>query len=119
MEEPEENTAALGRLCKMVESKNPNTCKFSMLALVPVFKSIIPGYRIRPLTETEKKEKVSKEVSKLRNFEQALVYNYKNYVGRLQSLSKTPSNAAPIQVSLGFWPPSRKRIDFNGIPFQL
>ncbi|GMC32050.1 unnamed protein product [Saccharomyces cerevisiae] len=101
MEEPEENTAALGRLCKMVESKNPNTCKFSMLALVPVFKSIIPGYRIRPLTETEKKEKVSKEVSKLRNFEQALVYNYKNYVGRLQSLSKTPSNAAPIQVSLG------------------
>lgn len=101
MEEPEENTAALARLCKMVESKNPNTCKFSMLALVPVFKSIIPGYRIRPLTETEKKEKVSKEVSKLRNFEQALVYNYKNYVERLQSLSKTPSNAAPIQVSLG------------------
>ncbi|CAI4045689.1 Noc3p SKDI_12G0580 [Saccharomyces kudriavzevii IFO 1802] len=101
MEEPEENTAALARLCKMVESKNPNTCKFSMLALVPVLKSIIPGYRIRPLTETEKKEKVSKEVSKLRNFEQTLVYNYKNYVKKLQGLSKTPSNAAPIQVSLG------------------
>ncbi|CAI1566493.1 hypothetical protein SEUBUCD646_0L00680 [Saccharomyces eubayanus] len=101
MEEPEENTTALGRLCKMAESKNPNTCKFSMLALVPVFKSIIPGYRIRPLSETEKKEKVSKEVSKLRNFEHSLVYNYKNYIETLKNLSKTPSNAAPIKVSLG------------------
>ncbi|EJS42751.1 noc3p [Saccharomyces arboricola H-6] len=101
MEEPEENTAALARLCKMVESKNPNTCKFSMLALVPLFKSIIPGYRIRPLSESEKKEKVSREVAKLRNFEHSLVFNYKNYVQRLQVLSKTPSNAAPVQVSLG------------------
>lgn len=55
MEEAEENTAALTRLRKMAGSKNPNTAKFSMLALVPVFKSIIPGYRIRPLTELEKK----------------------------------------------------------------
>lgn len=101
IEEPEENTAALSRLCKMAESKNPNTCKFSMLALVPVFKSIIPGYRIRPLTEVEKKEKVSREVAKLRNFEECLVLNYRNYIESLKKLSKIPNNENRIKVSLG------------------
>lgn len=101
MEEAEENTAALTRLRKMAGSKNPNTAKFSMLALVPVFKSIIPGYRIRPLTELEKKEKVSKEVARLRNFEQNLVVNYKAYIDLLTRLSRTPNNDTPINVNLG------------------
>lgn len=101
IEEPEENTAALSRLCRMAGSKNPNTCKFSMLALVPVFKSIIPGYRIRPLTDLEKKEKVSKEVSRLRNFEQTLVLNYRRYLDLVKDLSKVPNNEDPLKVSLG------------------
>lgn len=101
IEEPEENTAALTRLCKMAESKNPNTSKFSMLALVPVFKSIIPGYRIRPLTELEKKERVSKEVTRLRNFEQTLVVNYRKYIENLKNLSRVPNGEKPIKVSLG------------------
>lgn len=61
MNEPEEYPAALTRLVKMTTSKNPNTCIFSMLALVPVFKSVIPGYRIRPLTDLEKKKKFQKK----------------------------------------------------------
>lgn len=88
MEEPEENIASLTRLVRMAQSKNPNTARFSLLALVPTFKSIIPGYRIRSLTETEKREKVSKEVQKLRNFEQTLVLNYKNYIELLNEYSK-------------------------------
>ncbi|SMN18607.1 similar to Saccharomyces cerevisiae YLR002C NOC3 Protein that forms a nuclear complex with Noc2p that binds to 66S ribosomal precursors to mediate their intranuclear transport [Maudiozyma saulgeensis] len=101
MEDPEENTRYLTRLVKMVQSKNPNTCKFSMLALVPVFNSIIPGYRIRPLSDIEKKEKVSKEVSRLRHFEQNLVVNYRNYIERLNVLSKVANNEDPIKVALG------------------
>lgn len=101
MEEPEENIACLSRLCKMAESKNINTCKFSMLALVPVFKSIIPGYKIRPLSELEKREKVSRDVSKLRNFEQTLVLNYRNYIEHLKKLSKTPNNESGLKISLG------------------
>ncbi|CAB4252520.1 similar to Saccharomyces cerevisiae YLR002C NOC3 Protein that forms a nuclear complex with Noc2p that binds to 66S ribosomal precursors to mediate their intranuclear transport [Maudiozyma barnettii] len=101
MEDPEENTRYLTRLVKMVQSKNPNTCKFSILALVPVFNSIMPGYRIRPLSDIEKKEKVSKEVSRLRHFEQNLVVNYRNYIERLNVLSKVANNADPIKVSLG------------------
>ncbi|CAR26450.1 hypothetical protein ZYGR_0H02600 [Zygosaccharomyces rouxii] len=101
LEEPEENVPALSRLCRMVKSKNPNTCKFSMLALVPVFKSIIPGYRIRPLTELEKRERVSKEVGRLRHFEQSLVGIYKNYVDILKELSKVPNNDDPLKVQIG------------------
>lgn len=101
MEEPEENVSSLSRLCRMSESRNPNTCKFSMLALVPVFKSIIPGYRIRPLTETEKRERVSRDVAKLRNFEQTLVSCYKNYIENLKKLSKVPNSEVKVKVSLG------------------
>ncbi|EDO14368.1 hypothetical protein Kpol_178p2 [Vanderwaltozyma polyspora DSM 70294] len=101
MQDPEEHTRALTRLCKMTTSKNPNTCKFSMLALVSVFNSIIPGYRIRPLTELEKKEKVTREVSRLRHFEQSLVANYKSYLETLERLAKTPNNADTIAVNLG------------------
>lgn len=101
IEEPEENTSALTRLRKMAESKNPNTSKFSMLALIPVWKSIIPGYRIRPLTEMEKKEKVSKDVARLRNFEEKLVHNYKLYIDHLASLARTANNEPALKVRLG------------------
>lgn len=101
MTEPEDNISALSRLVKMAGSKNPNTCKFSLLALVPAFKSIIPGYRIRPLSDLEKKEKVSKEVAKLRHFEQSLVQYYKIYLDLLLNYSKVPNNDDPIKVSIG------------------
>ncbi|AMD22766.1 HHL004Wp [Eremothecium sinecaudum] len=100
-EEPEEHTAALSRLRKMALSKNSNTSKFSILALVTVWKSIIPGYKIRPLSEIEKKEKVSKEVAKLRAFEQNLVLNYKHYVDHIGKLARAANNQSPIEVSLG------------------
>lgn len=101
MEDAEENIGCLTRLRKMAQSKNSNTCKFSMLALVPVFKSIIPAYRIRPLTESERREKVSKEVAKLRIYEESLVHNYKEYLDLLALLVKTPNNADPVRISLG------------------
>jgi len=92
MEEPEENISMLSRLLRMAQSKNPNTARYSLLALVPAFKSIIPGYRIRPLTDHEKAEKVSRDVQKLRNFEQTLIINYKNYIDLLAELSKNAKN---------------------------
>ncbi|KAH3672320.1 hypothetical protein WICMUC_004291 [Wickerhamomyces mucosus] len=90
-EEPEEHIDALNRLIRMAQSRNLNTSRFSILALVPALNSIIPGYRIRPLTELEKKEKVTKDVQKLRNFEQKLVFNYKSYIDLLTQLN-TKSN---------------------------
>ncbi|KAM3164837.1 Nucleolar complex-associated protein 3 [Lachancea thermotolerans] len=101
MEDAEENVGSLTRLRKMAQSKNSNTCKFSLLALIPVFKSVIPSYKIRPLSDAEKKEKVSKEVAKLRNFEEHLVRNYKEYIDLLSKLAKTPNSADRKQVAMG------------------
>ncbi len=92
MEEPEENINMLSRLLRMAQSKNPNTSRFSLLALVPAFKTIIPGYRIRPLSDHEKAEKVSKDIQKLRNFEQTLIISYKNYIDLLTELAKNTKN---------------------------
>jgi nucleolar complex protein 3 len=97
MEEPEENIGALTRLIKMSQSKNPNTSRFSLLAIIPALQTIVPAYRIRPLTEMEKKEKVSKDIAKLRNFEQNLVLNYRTYINVLTEItqkSKDPTMAA-------------------------
>lgn len=83
IQDPEENILQLSRLRRMSTSRNSLTAKLAILAMVPVFKSIAPSYHIRPLTESEKKEKVSREVAKLRFFEHHLVLNYKHYIDLL------------------------------------
>ncbi|ODV79115.1 uncharacterized protein CANTADRAFT_80679 [Suhomyces tanzawaensis NRRL Y-17324] len=88
MEDPEENYQCFTRLRKMSESKNIVTSQLAIMALIPVFKSLAPTYQIRPLTDAEKREKVSKEVARLRSFEQALVTNYILYVDNLAKLAK-------------------------------
>ncbi|GME81322.1 unnamed protein product [Ambrosiozyma monospora] len=88
IEDPEENIMLLSRLRRMAQSKNPITSKLALLSLVPVFKSISPMYKIRALTDTEKREKVTKEVGRLRFFEENLVLNYKNYIDFLSSKTK-------------------------------
>ncbi|CUM66328.1 uncharacterized protein PRCAT00003990001 [Priceomyces carsonii] len=87
IENPEENIPCLIRLRKMTESRNFVTCQLSIMALIPVFKSLAPSYRIRPLSDTEKRQKVSKDIAQLRNFEQSLVANYVAYVNRLAQLA--------------------------------
>lgn len=103
IQEPEENYLQLSRLRRMANSKNPLTCKLAILAMVPVFKSIAPSYHIRPLSEVEKKEKVSKDVAKLRAFEQHLVINYKHYIDLLSIKSSkfsTQSKSTPLDIEM-------------------
>ena len=49
-----------------------------------VFRDIIPGYRIRPLSDKEKAEKVSQIVQRTRDFEQGLVGIYQLYLRTLE-----------------------------------
>ena len=58
-----------------------------------VYKDVIPGYRIRPLSE-DSQVKVSKEVRRQRNFEQALVGGYQAYLRDLARFSKTRKDAS-------------------------
>ncbi|CAK7893747.1 nucleolar complex-associated protein 3 [[Candida] anglica] len=108
IEDPESNIANLTRLRKMSSSRNPVTCQLSIMALIPVFKSLAPSYKIRPLTDAEKREKVSKDVAKLRQFEQSLVGNYTEYVNHLGQLAKVSftnsinnKKITPEQVKMG------------------
>lgn len=88
IEDPEENILCLTRLRKMSESRNMVTCQLATMALIPVFKSLAPTYKIRPLSDSEKREKVSKEVARMRQFEQSLVNNYSSYIDNLANLAK-------------------------------
>lgn len=104
MEDPHENVILLSRLLDMTTSHNPITAKLSLLSLVPVFKSICPSYMVRPLTDAEHREKVTKEVQKIRYFEQNLVKYYQRYVKLLAkdaAVFSTSPRASELDVVMG------------------
>ena len=108
MEDPEENIDSLGKLRRLTELDNVATTQLAILALVPVFKSLAPGYKIRPLTEAENRERVTKEIARLRRFEQNLVVHYRDYVSLLTRLarvsasnSQNSNKVTPLQIRLG------------------
>ncbi|CAM0142750.1 unnamed protein product [Umbelopsis sp. WA50703] len=89
MEDPEANMALLKVLRTVSNDKNPKIRQLALLTQLAVYKDIAPGYRIRPLTEKEEQTQVSKDVKKLRNFEQGLLSNYQAYLTDLERISKT------------------------------
>ncbi|KAI9257636.1 nucleolar complex-associated protein-domain-containing protein [Sporodiniella umbellata] len=85
-EDPEENVGQLRKIRSVYRDDNPIVKKLSLLTQLAVYKDILPGYRIRPLTEEEQSQKVSKDVKKLREYEKALLQNYEQYVKDLAAL---------------------------------
>ena len=92
-ESPEEHIVLLSTLGDIAESENLNVKKLALGTQLAVYKDIIPGYRIRPLSKDDTQSKLSKDVRNLRNFEQSLLSGYKSYVQSLDRLSKTDSQA--------------------------
>ncbi|KAH7065970.1 nucleolar complex-associated protein-domain-containing protein [Paraphoma chrysanthemicola] len=88
-EDPEEHIHALKTLAALAESENTTVKKLALATQVAIFKDLIPGYRIRPLSEEAMGEKISKDVKKLRTFEQRLVTGYQAYVDHLAKLAKS------------------------------
>jgi nucleolar complex protein 3 len=64
---------------------DPIIRKLAILSQLAVFKDIIPGYRIRTLTDKEKAEKVSQAVARTREWEHGLVGVYQQYLRILES----------------------------------
>ncbi|KZZ93069.1 nuclear export protein Noc3 [Ascosphaera apis ARSEF 7405] len=88
-EDPDEHINQFKRMLELVTSKtHPAIKKLSMVAMAAVYTDVIPGYRIRALSEADKVAKVSKDVRKVRDFEQSLLSGYSNYVKQLTILSK-------------------------------
>ncbi|KAI5811252.1 nucleolar complex-associated protein-domain-containing protein [Peziza echinospora] len=89
-EDPEENSHLFRRLREISQSPLVSVQKLALATQLAVYKSTIPGYRIRPLTAEEQKAKVGKDVKKVRAFEQALVHSYEQYVEKLGKLVRAP-----------------------------
>lgn len=99
-EDPEEHIGALKTLAALAASKNTTVRKLTLVAQSAIFKDLIPGYRIRPLSEENMTDKVSKEVRKLRAFEQKLVSGYQAYVQDLAKAAKrSGGDAAAASVA--------------------
>jgi len=86
-EDPEENFGAFRVLAQFGQSQNPTIKRLALAAQLAIYKDVIPGYRIRPLSEEDMEVKVSKEVKKLRAYEQALVAGYQGYIKDLAKLA--------------------------------
>jgi len=88
-EDPEENAGAFKSLAQFGQSQNTTIKKLALATQLAVYKDVIPGYRIRPLSEEDMETKVSKEVRKLRAYEQALVGGYQAYIRELSKLAQS------------------------------
>ena len=88
-EDPEENTAAFKALAQIGQSKHATIKKLALATQLAVYKDVIPGYRIRPLSEEDMEVKVSKDVRRLRAYEQALVGSYQIYIQELAKLAQS------------------------------
>jgi nucleolar complex protein 3 len=79
-ENPEENIDQLRSLRTIYKDDNVIIKKLALLTQLAVYKDIIPGYRIRPLTEAEAGVKVTKEVRQMREYEKTLLSNYEQFL---------------------------------------
>ncbi|KAF4441248.1 hypothetical protein F53441_12097 [Fusarium austroafricanum] len=93
-ENPEEHVGAFKALARIGQSKILAIQMLALMTQMSVYKDVIPGYRIRPQAENGPKEKLSKEVRTLRQYEQALVSGYQNYIKELARCSKLEVRAA-------------------------
>lgn len=87
-EDPEEHAGAFRILGQIAVSSNPTIKKLGLATQLAVYKDVIPGYRIRPMAEIDQTEKVSKDVRRLRAFEQSLVSSYQTYIKHLATCAK-------------------------------
>lgn len=99
--DPEEHAGAFKLLGQIAASKNPTIKKLGLATQLAVYKDAIPGYRIRPLGESDSAEKVSNDVRHLRSFEQSLVSSYQAYVKDLSRCARPAkaSNQAALSIA--------------------
>jgi nucleolar complex protein 3 len=92
-EDPEEYPGAFKSLARIGDSPIPAIQKLCIVTQMTVYKDVIPGYRIRPASEEPAGEKLSKDVKRLRTYEQALVSGYQGYIKTLARHAASPATA--------------------------
>lgn len=91
---PEANIGVLKELRQFSASHKGRAAALSILTEAQLFQDIAPAYRIRTISETEASVSVSKDVAKLRAFEQALLAAYRRFVKSVVALSRWRSGAS-------------------------
>ncbi|KAF2015494.1 nucleolar complex-associated protein 3 [Aaosphaeria arxii CBS 175.79] len=99
-EDPEEHIGALKSLANYAASENVSIKKLALASQVAIYKDLIPGYRIRPFSEESINDKLSKDVRKLRMFEQKLVSGYQNFIRDLAKLAKSSGSSSEVAANL-------------------
>lgn len=84
--DPEEYVGQLRTLRSIYRDKNVTVKKLALLTQLAVYKDIIPGYRIRPLSALEEEVQVSRDIKKMREYEKSLLANYELYLKDLNVL---------------------------------
>lgn len=101
-EDPEEQISSFKTIAEMADNGSHVAIqKLALASQVAIYKDVIPGYRIRSLGEDDMSSKVSKEVRKIRKFEQTLLGGYKNLIHKLQVLTSPSSKKDQDQVDPG------------------
>lgn len=86
-EDPEAHIGSFKKLAGIGGSTaHPTIKKLALATQLAVYKDVIPGYRIRAYKDEDLGTKVSKEVRQTRQYEQALIAGYQQYVEELASI---------------------------------
>ena len=114
LEMPHKHVGQLKEL-QQYASRDPSPAiqRLALLSATAVLRDLIPAYRIRPLTETEAKMQVSKEVEALRDFEKKLLHAYEACVATLQQWLKWDVEAHRAAAVRGLCALLDKGYDFN------
>lgn len=100
--DPEDHIGSLHLLAEITSSRNATVTKLGLATQMAIYKDLIPGYRIRPLSEEDTTIRITKEVRKLRAFEQSIVVGYQKYVkelARIAALQKSSSSEEAAGLS--------------------
>lgn len=85
---PEQNVALLKELRQLAHEYKGKAAALVILTESQLYKDILPAYRIRAITEKEAETKVSKDVMRLRTYEEALLKIYQRFVKSCVSLTR-------------------------------
>ncbi|SPO02795.1 related to NOC3 protein, required for maturation and intranuclear transport of pre-ribosomes [Cephalotrichum gorgonifer] len=101
-QDPEEHPGAFKELARIGDNSLLAIRKLALVTQMTVYKDVIPGYRIRPLGADAAEEKLSKDVRKLRQYEQSLLAGYQAYIRYLSGLARSqphPGDRGPRSMS--------------------
>ncbi|KAJ3370308.1 Nucleolar complex protein 3 [Kappamyces sp. JEL0680] len=96
LEDPEKHVAELKSIQKFARDPRDQIVQLALLTQLAIYKDIIPGYRIRKLSDGELATQVSKDVRRLRNFEEVLLSNYQAYLQSLETVLKQKHDNPPL-----------------------